>query len=122
MNHALRPIASVDDLLHLGPLDRLGALIGGVNFAAYLREEPISFDMHDPIYGYGCGVQGCAQHSTQAAWWCTRHAQERADAVRSGLGEATGRRRPPHCLPNGQRPDGLPVANLSFLHGPGCRR
>ena len=88
MNHALRPIASVDDLLRLGPLDRLEALIGGVNFAPYLREEPIIFDMHDPIYGYGCGIQGCAQHSTQAAWWCTRHAQERWDAVRSGFGEA----------------------------------
>ena len=28
------------------------ALIGGANFAPFLREEPITFDMHDPIYGY----------------------------------------------------------------------
>ncbi len=88
MNSALRPIASVDDLLQLGPLDRLEALIGGANFAPYLRDEPIIFEMHDPIYGYGCGIQGCAQHSTQAAWWCTRHLQERRDAIRNGLGEA----------------------------------
>lgn len=44
--------------------------------------------MHDPIYGFGCGIQGCAQHSTQATWWCTRHAQERLDALRTGIGEA----------------------------------
>ena len=80
MNNALRPVASVDDLLRLAPFDRLEALIGGGNFAPYLREEPITFDMHDQIYGYGCGIQGCAQHSTQAAWWCTRHAQARPGA------------------------------------------
>ena len=93
MSSALHPVFSVDDLLRLAPLDRLEALIDGVNFAPYLREEPITFDMHDPIYGYGCGVQGCAQHSTQAAWWCTRHAQERWDAVRSGFGEANWKAR-----------------------------
>ena len=54
MNNALRPVASVDDLLRLAPLDRLEALIGGANFAPFLREEPITFDMHDPTYGYGC--------------------------------------------------------------------
>jgi hypothetical protein len=68
VNNALRPVASVDDLLRLAPLDRLEALIGGAKFAPYLRKEPITFDMHDPIYGFGCGVQGCLQHSTQAAW------------------------------------------------------
>jgi hypothetical protein len=57
---ALRPVFSVDDLLRLGPLDRMQALIAGANFAPYLREEPITFDMHDPIYGFGCGIQGCA--------------------------------------------------------------
>jgi hypothetical protein len=53
VNNALRPVVSVDDLLRLGPLDRLETLIGGANFAPYLREEPITFDLHDPIYGYG---------------------------------------------------------------------
>ena len=95
MNTALPPVGSVDDLLRLGPLDRLEALIGGANFAPNLREEPITFDMHDPIYGFGCGIQGCLQHSTQAAWSIS-------------------------CQ-GGQGSDGLPVAGLSFLHGPGCR-
>ena len=122
MNTALRPVASVDDLLRLGPLDRLEALIGGANFAPFLREEPITFDMHDPIYGFGCGVQGCLQHSTQAAWWCTRHAQERWDAIRSGFGEANWKAAAiPFPAKRGQGSDGLPVAGLSFLHGPGCR-
>jgi hypothetical protein len=88
VNNAVRSVVSVDELLCLAPLERLEALIGGANFTPYLREEPITFDMHDPIYGFGCGVQGCAQHSTQAAWWCTRHAEERWDAIRSGFGEA----------------------------------
>jgi hypothetical protein len=78
----------VHDLLHLDPLDRLKTLIGRDNFDPRLREEPITFDMRDPIYGYSCGIQGCAQHSTQATWWCTRHAQERLDALRRGTGEA----------------------------------
>ena len=81
-------VSPADDLLHLDALDRLQTLIGGDNFDQYLRDEPITFDIHDPIYRYSCGIQGCAQHSTQATWWCTRHAQERLDALRSGIGEA----------------------------------
>jgi hypothetical protein len=84
----LHPVASVDDLRHLDPLDRLETLIEDDNFDARLREEPITFDIHDPIYGYRCGIQGCVQHSTQATWWCTSHARERLEALRSGVGEA----------------------------------
>src|SRR5437763_782754 len=57
-------VVLVDDLLHLVPLDRLLTLIGGDNFDPRLREEPITFDIHDPIYGYSCAIRGCAQHST----------------------------------------------------------
>jgi hypothetical protein len=73
VNNALHPAVSVDDLLRLGPLDRLEALIAGVNFAVYLRKEPITFDIHDPIYGYGCGIQGCA-HPGGTAGGCARAA------------------------------------------------
>jgi hypothetical protein len=45
VNNALHPVITVDDLLRLDPLDRLEALIGGANFAPFLREEPITFDM-----------------------------------------------------------------------------
>jgi hypothetical protein len=84
----MHPVFSVDDLLHLDPLDRLLTLIAGDNFDPRLREEPITFDIHDPIYGYSCAIRGCAQHSTQATWWCNKHEQERLDALRNGVGEA----------------------------------
>ena len=88
MSGVLHPVVLVHDLVHLDPLDRLHTLIGADNFDPRLREEPITFDIHDPIYGYRCGIQGCLQHSTQATWWCTRHAQERLEALRPGIGEA----------------------------------
>jgi len=81
-------IASVDDLFRLDPLARFEALIAGPNFDDYLRAEPITFEQTHPIYGTSCGVPGCAMHSTQAAWWCTRHSDERQDALRQGIGEA----------------------------------
>jgi integrase len=84
----LHRVVSVDDAPHLDPLARLLTLIGGDNFDPRLREEPITFDIHDPIYGYRCGIHGCVQLSTQATWWCTRHAQERLEALRTGVGEA----------------------------------
>ena len=81
-------IASVEDLFALDPLARFAALIAGPNFDGYLRAEPIRFDPAHPIYGNSCRVPGCAMHSTQAEWWCTRHGQSRRDALRAGVGEA----------------------------------
>ncbi len=81
-------ITSVDDLFVLDPLARFAALIAGPNFDGYLRTEPIRFDPAHPIYGNSCRVPGCAMHSTQAEWWCTRHGRSRRDALRTGVGEA----------------------------------
>ena len=100
MNRVLRPVVSVDDLLQLDPLDRLRTLIGGDNFDPRLRKEPITFDIHDPIYGYRCGIQGCVQHSTQATWWCNKHSVERLTALRNGIGEAQWKAR---AVPYAQR-------------------
>ncbi len=88
MSRAHRKIASVDDLFRLDPLARFEALMAGPNFAPYLRAEPIRFEANDPIYGTSCRVPGCAMHSTQAEWWCTRHSQDRRDAARRFVGEA----------------------------------
>ena len=49
MSRVLHPVVSVDHLLHLDPLDRLQMQIAGDNFDPCLREEPITFDIHDPI-------------------------------------------------------------------------
>jgi integrase len=81
-------IASVDDLFRLDPLARFEALMAGPNFDSYLRAEPIRFEANDPIYGTSCRVAGCAMHSTQAEWWCTRHSEDRRAAARRGVGEA----------------------------------
>jgi hypothetical protein len=81
-------VASVEDLFALDPVARFAALIAGPNFDGYLRAEPIRFDSAHPIYGTSCRVPGCAMHSTQAEWWCTRHGQSRRDAMRAGVGEA----------------------------------
>jgi hypothetical protein len=88
VSRVAHPVVSVDDLLHLDLLGRLRTLIAGDNFDPRLREEPITFDIHDPIYGYHCGIQGCVQHSSQATWWCNKHAEERLAALRIGIGEA----------------------------------
>lgn len=88
MSRAPGKIASVDDLFRLDPLARFEALMAGPNFAPYLRAEPIRFEANDPIYGTSCRVPGCAMHSTQAEWWCTRHSQDRRDVARRGVGEA----------------------------------
>lgn len=88
MSGAPGKIASVDDLFRLDPLARFEALMAGPNFAPYLRAEPIRFEANDPIYGTSCRVPGCAMHSTQAEWWCTRHSQDRRDVARRGVGEA----------------------------------
>jgi len=88
VSDGLSAIASVDDLFALEPVDRFEALIAGPNFDGYLRFEPIRFDSAHPIYGNSCRVPGCQMHSTQAAWWCTRHNHARQAALRSGVGEA----------------------------------
>ena len=82
-------IASVEDLFALEPLARFAALIAGPNFDGYLRADPIRFDPAHPIYGTSRRVPGCAMHSTQAEWWCTRHSHgvtlyEPGSARRSG--------------------------------------
>ena len=84
----VRPVGSVDDLFRLDPLDRFRALIAGGNFPAWLRAEPLTFDRDDPIFGYGCGIEGCGEHSTQAGLWCTQHARDRLSAQQRGIGEA----------------------------------
>lgn len=88
MSTALAPIASIEDLFELDPLGRFEALIAGPNFDNYLRAEPIRFEETHHIYGNSCRVPGCAMHSTQATWWCTRHSRLRNDAQRRGVGEA----------------------------------
>lgn len=88
MSGALGPVRSIDDLSRFTPLDRFRALIAGVNFAAFLRQEPIVFDIADPIYGHGCGVAGCAQPGRGLEGWCTRHGHERRAALVAGVGEA----------------------------------
>ena len=84
----VRPVGSVDDLFRLDPMDRFRALIAGGNFPAWLRAEPLTFDRDDPIFGYGCGIEGCGEHSTQAGLWCTQHARDRLCAQQRGIGEA----------------------------------
>ena len=46
------------------------------------------FDVADPIYGYGCGVEGCAQPGRGLEGWCTRHGHQRRAALAAGVGEA----------------------------------
>lgn len=84
----VQSVGSVDDLFRLDPLARFEALIAGKTFPDYLRREPIVFDVQDPIYGYFCGVQGCALPATHPQWWCARHGDERVGALRRGVGEA----------------------------------
>jgi len=93
-------IASVEDLFALDPLARFAALIAGPNFDGYLRAEPIRFDPAHPIYGTSCRVPGCAMHSTQAEWWCTRHGQSRRDALRAGLARRSGWRLRSRSVPS----------------------
>ena len=88
MSAAVSSVASVDELFRLDPLGRFQALIDGDNFAPALRAEPIVFEIGDPTFGYGCRIEDCQQHSTQAGWWCTRHAEQRRVALRGGGGEA----------------------------------
>jgi len=85
---AVRPVGSVDDLFRLDPIDRFLTLIAGENFPAWLLAEPINLDRNDPVFGYGCGIEKCGEHSTQAGLWCTSHARERLSALREGVGEA----------------------------------
>ena len=89
MSGALRPVGSVDDLFRLDPIERFQALITGANFPGWLRAEPVCFDRDDPIFGYGCSIQDCGQHRTQAGLWCTGHASERLFRPgQRGIGDA----------------------------------
>lgn len=91
MSTTARTVAVVEDLFRLDPLTRFETLLAGPGVARYLHREPITFDAQDPIYGYCCAVTGCALHSTQAEWWCTRHSEQRRAALRAGIGEADWR-------------------------------
>ena len=95
MSGALRAVRSVDDLGRLAPLDRFWALIDGPNFAAYLRDEPVVFDVADPIYGYGCGVEGCAQPGQRVGGvvHSTRTPAAGGVGCRGGRGGVESRRR-----------------------------
>jgi integrase len=70
------------------PLERFDALLARPDVPAWLLGEPVILARDDPLYGYACGVGGCAGHATQAEWWCTRHGGERRAALRAGTGEA----------------------------------
>jgi integrase len=83
----LRAVTRAADLFALEPMDRFHALITGANFPDYLRADPIVFDLHDPIYGYACGIPDCGQHASIPGW-CSPHRHERHAALRSGIGEA----------------------------------
>ena len=85
---AVAAVDSVEALFRLDPLSRFEVLIAGANFADYLRAEPISFDITDPIFGYGCQVRQCRAQASLPTGWCSRHAAERATALRDGIGEA----------------------------------
>ena len=79
---------SVDDLLALNPLARCcGVDRRARTSTATCAPQPIRFDPADLIYGNACRVPGCAMHSTQAEWWCTRHGQSRRDSLRGAVGE-----------------------------------
>lgn len=88
---SLQVITGVDDLLRLAPTDRFLALINAGGVPSQFRQEPITFEKDDPIFGWACGVGGCERPSAGSAAWCSRHLLERADALRSGTGEAAWR-------------------------------
>jgi integrase len=81
-------VGSVEALLRLDPLARFEALIRGANFADYLRAEPIVFELRDPIYGYACQIPACQVPASHPLGWCSQHFDERAAALRGGIGEA----------------------------------
>ena len=113
MSGALRPVGSVDDLFRLDPIERFQALITGPNFPGWLRAEPVSFDRDDPIFGYGCSIEDCGQHRTQAGLWCTGHASERLSARHRGIGDAAWKAA---AVPFPARP-----ADPDGIRGPACR-
>jgi integrase len=80
--------AGAGDLGRPGLLERFEALLGRPDVPAWLLGEPVVLARDHPLYGYACGVAGCAGHATQAEWWCTRHGRERRAALRAGTGEA----------------------------------
>jgi len=81
-------LAAGDDRREAGLLERFEALLARPDVPAWLLGEPVVLARDDPLYGYACGVTGCAGHATQAEWWCTRHGQARRAALRAGIGEA----------------------------------
>jgi hypothetical protein len=85
---AARAVATAADLFTLDPLARFQALLAGGSVPQYLRAEPIVFDLHDPIYGYACKISGCQVQAAHPLGWCSRHHDERAAALRTGIGEA----------------------------------
>ncbi len=110
MSGVLHPVVAVHDLAHLDPLDRLHTLIGGDNFDPRLREEPITFDMHDPIYGYSCGIRA-AQHARDVVVHQARAGTPGGAAQwhwRTTV-ESDSRRIPHQTARSG---DGLPLARL----------
>ena len=88
MSEAPAVLAADDDRREAGLLERFEALLARPDVPAWLLGEPVVLARDDPLYGYACGVTGCAGHATQAEWWCTRHGQDRRAALRAGIGEA----------------------------------
>jgi hypothetical protein len=85
---SLHAVASVDELFGLEPLERFRAIIDSDGFDARFRAEPLIFEMADPIYGYGCAIEGCGRPAKAQLGWCVRHSDERRTALAAGLGEA----------------------------------
>jgi integrase len=113
MTETAAAVASVEELFRLPPLKRFQTLLAGEAVPAWLRDEPIVFARDDPIYGYGCGIEGCQRHSTQSGLWCTDHAAERRAALRADTGEATWKAQ---AVPLAARAGDLPPTR-----GPACR-
>ena len=88
MTTSLHAVASVDELFRLEPLERFRAIIDSDRFDARFRAEPLVFEMADPIYGYGCAIEGCARPAKAQLGWCLRHTQQRQAALAAGMGEA----------------------------------
>jgi integrase len=93
----------VDEFLLLPPLERLQRLIAADNFPDYLRQEPIQFDQHDPIYGYACSIKECAGQRQRAGRYCQRHEKERVAARKAGTSEVDWAAQAQPIPPSGNR-------------------
>lgn len=93
----------VNEFLLLPPLERLHRLIAADNFPDFLRQEPIQFDLRDPVYGYACELPDCAGQRSRAGRFCVTHEKERLAATKSGTSEVDWAAQAQPIQPNGYR-------------------